>query len=320
MAEEAPSVAEALNVNDATALLDRRDAEEQSAEAQDAPAEEIEAQPSAEDADAPEEASDGEDEASDAEAQPPVAKPRSWAADDDELWNGIPRGAQEKILAREEERDSATDRALQQAADARKQAEGHIQTAAQIKASLDAALPQAQRVFQSKWSNWTPENRARIAAENPAQYNVLREQFEAEQAQLANMTRIQQDAETLTFQEFVRTEAARLPTVCPDLADEKEGPARKAALATFLTKAGFDEDTIRQANADMLAIAYDAMRYRAGFARLAAPKSPALAAKPLKPAGSAPAPSPKRQATEALNRLAQTGRVEDAVAYMNSKG
>lgn len=318
-------MAEALSITEATGLLDAAqpppEEEQPAALAQDAEQpEEIEAQPSAEDADEPEEAIEGEPEVEDEPAQPELSKPASWASDADETWRAIPREAQEIILARETERDTATSVALQKAAETRREAEAHIQSVTQLQATLNEVLPQAQRVFQNKWSNWTPEYQVQLARENPGEYIAQKTQFEAEQAQLAHFQGIQANAEKLAFEGFVRQEGERLKTLAPDLADPKEGPARRQAVATFLMGTGVPEDQISRLDANAIALANDAMKWRQAQGQIARPKQAPPAPRPTRPVAAAAVRTPQRNAAEAKNRFAQTGRVEDAVAYMNLKG
>lgn len=317
---------EPLNIEQATGLLSAADPEPapepEAAETEPVEqSEELEAQPSAEDAADPEEAIEGEPEDAEEEAQPPLGKPRSWASDTDEVWNGIPREAQEVILARETERDAATDRALSQAAEARKQAEQEVSSVTQLKAALDQILPAATQTFQSKWANWTPEVQAHLARTNPAEYTALDAQFKAEAAQFQRLQDANQQATAVAFREFVRSEGEKLTTLSPELSDPKEGPARKAQLANYLVnEVGVPADQVQLLNAAAIALAYDGMRFRQGQQRLVAPKPAAPSRPAMRPTSAEPVASPQRRAaSEAHNRFAQTRSLEDAVRVLDSR-
>jgi len=113
----------ALSMDDARALIDAMPEDDEQPPAQAANYAPAEPQsPSKEDDAAPETdpSDDAEANDPDGENQPPIERPRSWAKEWDEEWKSYPRAAQERILAREQERDAAIRRSQNDLAEQRK--------------------------------------------------------------------------------------------------------------------------------------------------------------------------------------------------------
>jgi hypothetical protein len=95
------------------------------------------------DADPAEEPPIGEDEEADPEAEklPPIERPKSWTETEDAEWRATPRALQEKIVARELERDTAIRRAQNEAAEKLKGLTAKEQQAEQVRQQYEAKLP-----------------------------------------------------------------------------------------------------------------------------------------------------------------------------------
>lgn len=264
----------------------------------------------------------GEDDAPEPDPETPaIEAPRSWNAEDKAVFATLSPEAQAIVLAREEDRDRATSKAVTEAGQARKQAEQEAQTIAQYRAQMDAFLPQALQTFKSRWDgiDWAEE--ARI---DPVRAFQAKAEFDKEQAQINQLQAAQQQAQAVEHQHHIRTVAEELPKLAPDLVDPKEGPARVSALQKFLIEEqGFSQDAIRWASASELSIAWDAMRYRAlqAKAKDAINRTPSAPTKPSKPAGAGDRGSSETNAVStAKRRLAQTGKADDAVAVIQALG
>lgn len=315
---EAQAADAPLTVDAAIGLLNAEVPPEEN-DAPAAPDEEIEAEPPAEDELDPEEVIEPEEEAPE-ETEEVIPPPKSWSAKDKDAWEAIPVEAKAVIMARETERDVSTQKAVQEAVEARKRADGEVQNVTQIKAALDQILPQAIQTFRGKWADWTPQAQVELARSNAAEYNIRRAEFEAEQAQMVQLQAVNQQAQAVAFETFVRTESAKLAELSPELADPVKGPSRKTELVTYLTeKLGVPKEVIPTLDANTVALAYDGMRYRQAKAGLAKPDKP-VPARPVRPTAAAPVASSQRTAEAARNRFAQTHSIEDALAMMNAKG
>lgn len=242
--------------------------------------------------------------------------PPRWNAEEREAFAKMPAEVQDVLLAQEGKREAAVQKqkeeATKQAAEFQKRA-----------ALLDQMLPAAIQTFSDKWANvnWAtlPDQ---VGGE---QAFKLKAQYEAERDQLAKLSAEHQKAQEEDFRKFVATEAEKLKTVAPDLVDEKQGPARKQELGKFLLGLGFPADRIQYMSADEASIAYDAMRWREAQAKAKtlaqAPKPSAQPAKPtVKPTAAAPAQnSTTTKAANAMNRLKSSGRIDDAVAFLDAR-
>lgn len=264
----------------------------------------------------------GEDDTTEPDPDTPaIEAPRSWKDEDKAVFATLTPEAQAIVLAREEDRDRATSKAVTEAGQARKQAEQEAQTIAQYRAQMDAFLPQALQTFRSRWEDIDWAEEARI---DPVRAFQAKAQYDAEQAQIQQLQAAQQQAQAVEHQAHVRNVAAELETLAPDLVDPKEGANRVSALANFLfQEKGYSQEQLRKATATDLSLCYDAYRYRQlqAKAKDAINRTPSTPTKPVKPAGAGDRGSSEtRDVTTAVRRLAQTGRGEDAVAVILAKG
>lgn len=288
------------------------------------------AEPTAEDTTGAETQTDGEaetEQAPDAEAeqaeqQPALEPPKFWDADAKSRFGKLPREDQEYILKKEDERNAATAKALQQSTERSKAAEAEVSKLSALTAGLDKLLPQAQEAFKGRWENvdWDKVVDT-YGAEQALKY---RNQMENERAQLQQLEAAKQQTQAIQFQRFVAEESAKLAEVAPDLADPKQGPARKEALGKFLTGLGVPADRIPWMTAVEAALAYDAMQWRNGKQTaeklVAAKPQPAPAKKaPAKPVGTNAPASPQHARIQALSRKSELS-IDEAVELANLKG
>jgi hypothetical protein len=287
----------------------------------------IEAEPTAED-EAPEpEAVTGEpdDGAPTDAAEPPIRAPQSWDAEAKAKFEALPRDLQEVVLARETDRDKAVQRSVQEAADARKLAQAkaaEAESVTQIKAALDQIVPVALQTFRHKWSDWTPTRQAEMARADPAGYVARKAEFEAEAAEMGRLNAVNQQAQQVAYQHFVQSESAKLATVAPALADARDGPGRRQALAAYLRREGVPVDQIPMLDANTIRLAHKALLWdeaQAKAATAARPSRPASAPPPVRPAAAQAAPSRTRSRDVAIQRLDQSGSVDDAVRALKAK-
>ncbi len=82
----------------------------------------------------------GEDQEADPAAKPPIERPKSWTETEDAEWQATPRTLQEKIVARELERDTALRRSQNEAAEKLKGLTAKEQAAEQVKAQYESRL------------------------------------------------------------------------------------------------------------------------------------------------------------------------------------
>lgn len=262
----------------------------------------------------------GDEEAEPADQEAPVIDyPRSWAAEDREVFAALPEDARTIILARENQRDSAVSKAQKEASDARRAAATEVSKLTELKPQIEGLIERASKTFADQWSNidWVA-----WAQQDPGAAMAGKFQMEQERDELARLGETQKTVNQLEIQKFTEAEAAKLPEVCPDLADPKEGPARRKSVAEFLLKQGITYDQLPNVSAVEMSIAYDAMRFRQRQTPppLKAPTSPALTKTPPARPAASPSRSPDNELATAKRRFAQTGSREDAVAIMKLQG
>lgn len=307
-----------LTIEQATADLDaaeiKRDEAPAKPDAASPEGQNTEAEPAAEDASEPEAVIDGEDaETEDADAEgeqpelPVIEPPRFWDTDAKKRFGELPRDLQELVLSKETERDKATSKKLEEYALKQKAADGEASRIAQLNGVLDKLLPQAVETFKDRWENvdWD----AVVDQRGAEEALKLKNQMETERKQVQQLHVAKEQADAATTNRFVAERFDQLKTVCPDLADEKDGPDRQLKLVNFLTERGVpSEAIIKRASAEELSIAYDAMRWRQAQAdakaKSSAPKTPAQnqPATPAKPSVR-PTAAPARAGSPQLAKL-----------------
>lgn len=297
---------------------------------------ESEAAPTAEDLPDPEpvieEPTDQEPESD--PATPAIAAPQSWDASERAAFATLPPAAQEIILKRETERDRAVSKAQQEANAVRKTAEADLAGLAQFKTKFEQLATRADQVFADKWSNvdWVGLARADLAA-----YTIAKAEYDQDQGEVQRVhnaaveaDRVQQAAERVSFQNYVTEEFTKLATESPDLVDTKTGAAKRTEVTKFLLDRGIPQAAVERISAVEMALAYEAMQFRAlkaqgkaVAARPAAQPATRQAAAPARaaaPSAAPPAAPPRqRNLADAMSRLSQSGRVDDALAVMRAR-
>lgn len=291
---------------------------------------EIAANPEAEVTDAPEEASEGEETDEQEEGDKPdllaIEPPKFWDAEDKKAFSALSRADQERVLKYETQRTIATSRAIQETAERRKAADAEASKLSSYVTNLDKLIPQAEQTFRGRWDNvdWTKAVEE-LGAEETLK---LRYQFEQEQTQLQQLQSAKAEVERVQFSKFVETEAAKLPELCPELVDAKEGPKRRAALSEYLVKGGIPVDRIPYVTAQESSIAYKAMLWDDSQAAAAAalakpkPKTPASPSRtPVRPTAQ-PARGSQQSATikSLQGRFDADPSVKNLEALLNAQG
>ncbi len=287
----------------------------------------FEAEPTAETAPEPEAVTGEPDEEREDAAEPPIRAPQSWDAEAKAKFEALPRDLQEVVLARETDRDKAVQRSVQEAADARKLAQAkavEAESVTQIKAVLDQIVPIAVDTFRYKWTDWTPARQAEMARTDPAAYIARKAEFDAEAAEMARLTAVNHHTQQAAYDQFIRTETAKLAVVAPALFDQKQGHDRRRALSAYLVAEGVPADQVGQLDANTLRLAHKALLWDEAQAKAATAARPARSASPhatppVRPAAASAAPSRQRSREAAIQRLDQTGSVDDAVRALKAR-
>lgn len=246
--------------------------------------------------------------------------PRWWSKERKDRFRELPPDLQAVVFEQEETRERVVAKAKQESAEAKKTAETQAAKLAQQANILDQLIPHAFKTFQDRWANvdWT-----KVAQQvDPAEYNRLRAQHEQEQQTVRALAENQRVLQGRQFEEFVKAEAAKLPTIAPDLVDAKLGLARRESLGKFLVERGFAADRINAMSAEEASIAYDAMRWRQAQAKattLSKTKPAPAPSAAVRPTAARTGSTQSRSTADAASRLSKTGRIDDAVAVLNAR-
>lgn len=209
-------------------------------------------------------------------------------------------------------------RKTQQIAEVRKQTEAELQSVraereqyAQLLGALQAQVQQAAQP-QIDWD--------RLYQEDPIEWvrqrEVMRDNQEkaaAIQSEQQRLAQLSQQEQAQQHQQLLEQEAQALVEAIPEWKDSKKAQAEKAMLVQFGQKIGFTPDELKNV-VDHRAVVmlrkaalYDQMMSKRGQIKPVTNNGP----KPAKP-GAAGRVSSNTEAMRAQQRLAKTGRVDDA--------
>ncbi len=254
-----------------------------------------------------------------------IQPPGSWQASDRELFRSLPAALQERIAAREQQRERAVNEALRETAAQRRAADGERAAfeaeRQRFQQQLDALVLSARHELASEFADIrTPADLVALAQKDPARYAVLRarqdalQHAQAEQTQLHARAVEQQSAQLRTV---IEQEKKALIEKRPDLKDKAVRDRLARDLREYAVSAGYTPDqfdsNLSHVNLLILekAMLYDrAQRAKADAVSRNVPRvqTPGTAATRGERAGEA-------RATR-LNRLEKSGRIEDAVGLL----
>lgn len=318
--------AQAIGIPDAAAAIegilagDSPDTQETSTEATaskpaEEPAEPLAAtegeETTAEEADAPEEeATEGEETEESAEAAP-------------QLVTVVIDGKAEQLpveeVAKGYQRLQDYTRKTMAVAEERKALEAQAQVVMQERAQyqqLLTALSQQWQQAQEREPDWQ-----KLYDSDPLEYvrqkDIWRDRQEklaASQAEMQRLQHLQAQEQQKQIAQIVEQGRQKLPELVPEWKDAKRWEQDRVKLLEYGKKLGFTTEELNQAyDPRAIAALYKSMRYDEMVAKVPRPvtnKGPKVAA-----AGSANnAPRTASEVTKAKQRLAQTGRVQDAAS------
>lgn len=311
------------------ALLSGKKPEKQKA----APAEDVATVATSEDAPTDTQGPETETTASDEDDEAPEPQPETDdEAEGDEqpepLYTVKINGKEEQVSLKEAlsgyQRQQDYTRAKQAFAEERRQFETELQSARQQSEVYSQLLPaMVQRLQASLPAAPDPA----LIDVNPSAYLRQKEAYEqamgdlqaaaSEQARMSEQSQVEHQRK---LQAFVAENASKLPELVPEWKDQKVYERDRIKVRDYLSWRGFSDDEINQAyDARLVAMAADATKWRELQKGKIKPVAPAPE-KPLKPTPTSTSAAPKinRDAQAARNRLAKSGRVEDAAAAIRA--
>lgn len=276
----------------------------------------------------------GEDQGTEPAAEPPIEPPRSWTKEARERFASLPRETQEYLASREQERDVATRRSQNEAAEQRKALEAERSKVEQARVQYETALPQVMATLEQQQVEQfgdikTYADVEKLAREDWPRYvlwDAQQKRIAGTRAQLAATSERQAQEKQTKFAEFAKRESELFAEKVPEAADpEKFGKLKDAALTTLRDLGFSDEELGKMWRGDMelslhdhrlQLLLRDGVQFRA--ARTAA-KNPTKAPVPpvLRPGTAQPRGAAAAQLVQNLTqRLEKTGSLKDAARLL----
>ncbi len=296
--------------------------EEQTPDAEEAPAE-TEADPPAEVApdESEEETPEGEEEPEEQAEAIAHEPPQWWDAEAKAKFAALTPELQATVFAQEEKREAVVAKAKAEASQEKTAAKTERETIGKVTNALSEWLPKAKADFDAYYGEQGFDLEANIAEYGEATALVLQARYNKHLENLHQVAQAKNQADHQAKVAWQMEQREALKEVCPDLADPREGKTREKELASYLLDQGFKPADLELVSAPAINIAWKAYRYdkaqAEAKAKSQAPKKPVVPA--LKPTAT-PNQSTASEVTKLKQRLAKTNSIDDAVELMLAEG
>lgn len=265
----------------------------------------------------------GEEDTEAVEAEP-VDAPQWWDADAKGKFGDLPPEVQAIVRAQEDKREAITQKAKQEAAEARKAAAQEAEGFRSLAERLSQTLPKAEQAFKSRWDGMTPQLWSELAQADPQEAFRLKLEYDTEMAELASVRATEQQATQIAQQAHFAEQRRILSEKAPELAKD---PETLRELGNYIVQSGIPPEAISQATADELIIVNKARLWDLAQSKAAktaaAPKPTAPTSAPQKSvaptARVAQVPAKQRQTNALVNRFNQTKSQADLVALRSAE-
>ena len=280
----------------------------------------------------------GETQGADPAAQQPsIEPPRSWTKEDKELFKGLPRATQERLVERERSREADFLRRQNEAAEKTKGLSAKETAAEQMRAYYEQALPtllqslqdQQAGQFADVQSVGDVEKMAREDWPRYVQWDAQQKRIAAIQQQVQAAVARQTIERTQRWHTFASDEDAKFAEKASDLADTDAKLKAASSAADMLREMGFSDAelgalwsgqrdiSLRDHRIQLLI--RDGLRYRDAQRAAKSPHPrpvPHVQRPGAAPARNADADGRVKDLTERLNA---TGNVRDAAALLAAR-
>ena len=263
-----------------------------------------------------------------AEELPPIDPPRSWSKEWKEEFQNYPRELQEKVAAREQERETALRRGQNEAAEQRKALEAQLAQAEQTRRQNESLYPQLLAMLQQQQMGEFSDIQTMADVEKMAREDWPRfSLFQAHQMKLQQVQQLAQAAQERQQHEyqnqwskFSNDEDAKFIERAPEMANAETATKVRDASLSLLKDIGFSDDdlarlwngqaslSLRDHRAQLLI--RDAVRYRE--AKAAVPKAAARSVPKVQKPG-----SPAQRVPDAAVREKQLYQTLDETRGLN---
>lgn len=221
-------------------------------------------------------------------------------------------------------------RKTQELAEARKQLEANYEEIQRERAQYAQMLPALQERLQQpveQEPDWDtlydtdPTTAAKAERQWRKQQEERAAQLQAVEAERQRMMELEQQRLEQMQAKYFEQQRELLPELIPEWRDNTVASKEAKDIRGFLLKEGFSEQDVNGlTNATLVKLARKAMLYDQGQTRAteAKKKPKTQKTKTLKAGSRSTQPRPKSEQQQALQRVRQTGRVQDAAAAIKS--
>lgn len=259
---------------------------------------------------------EGDEDGEQAEpATPAIEPPKFWDAEGKESFAKLAPEAQRQVLKYEEQRTKAVAKAMQETAETRKSYEGKRQHLLDESDRIQEQFIDPVLPVLKEWDDWfagpgreLKQTNLIAFLEQKAIYDDIKEDHDKAIA-------AKRKAFNTALADFVHEQAALIPQLVPELADEKEGLKRKTELFVYLRdEHGFEPDRLAGITAKEVQIAWKAKQFDSVKDFPALVRDAERYRKSMKLAATAPAPKPKPQAGPSAPATGQGQRLSSSEA------
>lgn len=259
---------------------------------------------------------EGDEDGEQAEpATPAIEPPKFWDAEGKESFAKLAPEAQRQVLKYEEQRTKAVAKAMQETAETRKSYEGKRQHLLDESDRIQEQFIDPVLPVLKEWDDWfagpgreLKQTNLIAFLEQKAIYDDIKEDHDKAIA-------AKRKAFNTALADFVHEQAALIPQLVPELADEKEGLKRKTELFAYLRdEHGFEPDRLAGITAKEVQIAWKAKQFDSVKDFPALVRDAERYRKSMKLAATAPAPKPKPQAGPSAPATGQGQRLSSSEA------
>lgn len=252
-------------------------------------------------------------------ADPVVEPPHYWSKERKEAFNALPQELQVTLKEEWESGEKTHQQRMRDAAEARKQADAAAKEAKGLRDRITQAAEQAEAKFTNRWAAISDDAWLALSRDRPDDYTKLRAQYDAEQRILQQAQSAREEADARQRVDWDAEQAELLKTYAPALADPVTGEKGRQEVRDYLISQGANQQDLGDISAAVVALAYRAMLYDRGVAKIAQPQKPAPSRPAIKSAPAQQGSSQERTLQTAQSRLAKSGSIDDAVSVLMAR-
>ena len=197
----------------------------------------------------------GESETQETEAAlPPLDAPRSWTAEDKELFKALPRETQERLVDRERSRERDFNRRQQEATEKLKGLTAKEQQVEQARERYEQSLPALLQTLQESQAGEFADIKSlqdvtQLAQADPfrfAQWQAHQMKIAAVQQQIDESSKRRAEEKSTHWQNFVKEQDALFFEKASEMTDPKKAAEMGQAAISYLQDVGFSDDELGQ--------------------------------------------------------------------------